>query len=213
LGLGEALTETEVGIEERTMARKRIANAVGQQPIGGKSKGTARETMREQFGRSDLHYPDKRTKSQMDVPGVVYCPRCQSISKQKRWFLDAELYAKLERDPSARATLCPTCLQIDNQQYDGEVILRGAKVMQQKQEVLNLLRNEEMRMRESNPLVRLASIEERDEEIYVLAINPNFAQRLGKAVQSAIGGELEIQNLPGESFSRVRLTEADNQSA
>ena len=169
--------------------------------------------MREQFGRSDLDYPSTRTKALEDKPGTLFCPQCKAISTQKRWFLDDDLYEKLKDDSSAQPTLCPACQQIEKRQYDGEVVLSGPRVTEHKQEVLNLVYNEETRGRESNPLVRLASVEDRGDSIYILTINQSFAQRLGKAVQAAYGGSLTIQNLPGESFSRVRLTDEDAEAA
>lgn len=191
------------------MGGRRQVNVVGQQPAIGQSRGTARAIMREQFGRSDLTYPETRTRAHEDVPGTLYCPRCHAISTEKRWFLNEDLYQKLKADPQAQAVICPGCDAVERQLYDGEVLLRSPVLKANKEVALNLIHNEEARMREDNPLVRLASVEDRGDEIYILTINQSLAQRIGKAFQSAFHGKLEIQNLPGEQFSRVRWTKED----
>ncbi len=192
------------------MGRKRTQRAVEHVPVPGRVKPTEREVLREQVGRSeDWLFPktkDTHANPVPDVPGALICPRCHAISLEKRWFLDEPQYEVLKRSPTTRAVICPGCEAVEREMYDGEVVLRSPLLTANKEAALHLIRNEEARVRQDNPLARLASVQDRGDEIYVLTITPFLAQRIGKEFEKAYGGELEIQNLPQERFTRVRWT-------
>ena len=189
------------------MGRKRTQRAVGHVPVPGWVKPTGREVMREQVGRSeDWFFPEAKTRPTPDVPGTLICPRCHAISREKRWLLDEPLYEDLKRQPDVRPFICPGCEAVEREMYDGEVVLRSPLLVTNREAALRLIRNEEARVRQDNPLARLASVEDRDGEIHVLTITPFLARRIGKEFEKAFGGELEVQSLPRERFTRVRWT-------
>lgn len=187
------------------MGRKRTQSPVGQVPLPGSVKPTRRDVIREQVGRSeDMFFPQGGGRPVPDVPGTLICPRCHAISQEKRWFLDEALYEALKANPSTRAVVCPGCVAVERQLYDGEVILRSPLLVTHKEAAHNLIHNAETRVREDNPLARLASVEDHGEEIRVLTITPFLAHRIGKEFENAYHGKLEIQNLSDERFTRVR---------
>ena len=192
------------------MGRKRTQRAQEHVPVPGWVKPTEREVMREEVGRTeDWLFPDNRNPEANpapDVPGDLICPRCHAISREKRWFLDEPLYETLKRDPSTRAVVCPGCEAIEREMYDGEVVLRSHLLAANKETALSLIHNEEARVRQDNPLARLASVQDRGDEIYVLTITPFLARRIGREFEKAYGGKLEVQKLPQERFTRVRWT-------
>lgn len=149
-------------------------------------------------------YPAKGFDGPDSIPGRTICPVCHAISDGRLWFLDEKLYRRLRMSPNVRVELCPADRRIQRQMYDGEVVLEGDWVEANKEEVLNLVRNEEKRARATNPMARIATLEERDGHIYVLTTSQSLARRMGTALRSAFKGRLKVQRVPYESFTRVR---------
>ncbi len=138
------------------------------------------------------------------IPGRTICPICHAISDGRLWHLDEQEYQRLRNDPSIRVELCPADERIRRQMFDGEIVLKGDWLRDHKEEVLNFVRNEEKRTRESNPMARLASVQERDDYIYILTTSQALARRIGSGLKSSFKGRLTIQRLPYETFTRVR---------
>ena len=175
--------------------------------LPGKTRPTAREVFRAQIGRKvDWLTPRRSAEAGLDQPGVVVCPRCHAISLQKRWFLDECRYQRLKDQPATQLIVCPGCRQIERQIYSGEVLLTSPMLAAHKVEALGLIRNEEDRARQVDPLSRLADVEDRGNQIAVLTTTVALAERLGKAFHRAFKGTLSLQFLPGEQFVRVRWT-------
>ncbi len=174
-------------------------------PLPGKTKPTARDQYRAQIGpKVDWLTPGRAGDAQPDQPGTIVCPRCHAISLQKRWFLDEALFQRLRSRPSTRVILCPGCRRVEQQLYEGEVVLRGDILAANKPQALSLIRHEEAQARAVNPFSQIASIEDRGNEIAVLTTTIPLAERIGKAFHRAFKGTLNLQYLPGEKFVRVR---------
>ncbi len=174
-------------------------------PIPGKTKPTERQVRRADLGKSeDWRFPEKRFEKGKDHPGIIICPRCHAISEQKRWYIDEQRYRALEHMPGVEKVLCGGCKRIQEGIYEGEVLLKSPLLLFRKDEALNLIRNTEKEARFENPLSQVASIEERDDEIYVLTTTAWLAERIGKEFHKALGGELTIDTPPYEKFARVR---------
>ncbi len=150
------------------------------------------------------NYPRKDFEGPEAVQGQVICPVCHAISDGKHWLLDEEEYRRLRQDPNVRVELCPADERIRRQMFDGEVMLRGEWLQTHKEEVLNWVRNEEKRARSTNPMARLATVQEREGGIYILTTSQALARRIGSGLKSAFKGRLTIQRLPYETFTRVR---------
>lgn len=149
-------------------------------------------------------YPPRGFEGPSAVPVKTICPVCHSISDGKHWHLDEKEYQRLRRDPGVRIELCPADQRIQRQMYDGEVVLRGSWMQQHKDEVINFVHNEEKRARETNPMARLATVQDRGDYIYILTTSQALARRIGAGLRSAFKGRLVVQRLPYENFTRVR---------
>ena len=149
-------------------------------------------------------YPGRRFQGQDSLAGQIICPVCHAISDGRHWLLDEETYQRLRTNPEVKVELCPADQRILRQMYDGEVVLQGGWLDAHKAEVLNWVRNDEKRARESNPMARLATVEERDGGIYILTTSQALARRIGSGLKSAFKGRLKTQRLPYEAFTRVR---------
>jgi hypothetical protein len=174
-------------------------------PQPWKGRPTAREEYRWALGRKvDWLIPRRTAEAGLDEPGTIVCPRCHAISVQKRWFLDEAAYERLRSAPQTRLLVCPGCRRIERQMYDGEILLRSPLLVTNKVQALHLIQHEAERARRVNPLCRLASVEDRGDEIAILTTCVALAERIGKAFRDSFKGKLVLQRLPGERFVRVR---------
>lgn len=174
-------------------------------PIPGKTKPTEREVRRAQVGQSeDWRFPEKKFQKGKDHPGIIICPRCHAISQQKRWIVDEQRYRELQHQPGVEEVVCPGCRRIEERVYEGEVVLKSPLLVDRRDEAVSLIRHTEEEARMENPIARVASMEVRDGEIYVLTTTKWLAQRIGKEFAKALGGAVAIDNLPNEKFARVR---------
>ncbi|MEB3198453.1 MAG: hypothetical protein VKP62_14735 [Candidatus Sericytochromatia bacterium] len=135
--------------------------------------------------------------------GEAICTDCQAIWRHKRWQLDAIGASRLAGHPRVRRLRCPACTQIARHEYDGEVFLEGPLVSKDHGAILGLLRNTEWRLRQNNPLARLARIERTGDRLRILTITPFLAERIGKEMQKAYDGTLRITHAQRERFTRV----------
>jgi hypothetical protein len=194
------------------MDSKRTTQAGHRVPPPTRAKATQRDFQREALGRTeDWNFPTPQDRTNEDVGGKLYCPSCHAVSLLRRWFLDERQYEILKNDPVAQPVLCPGCSAAAREMYDGEIVLNGATIWrsaEDKQGALNLIRNIETSVRSKNPLARLASVEDRGDDIYILTITTFLAHRLVKEFTKAYGGHFEIDNLPDERFVRARWTAA-----
>jgi hypothetical protein len=136
--------------------------------------------------------------------GQAICPTCMSFSDGKHWHMDEEQYLQLRSEPDVRVEQCPACQKIERQMYDGEVVLEGDWMVDHKEEILNFVHNEESRAMGSNPMARIASLEDRGDSIYILTTSSALARRIGAGIESAFNGHLDLQKLQYEDFIRVR---------
>lgn len=159
--------------------------------------------------RIKSNFPPRDFEGPDAVAGTIICPVCHSISDGKHWRVNEKEYQRLRQDPRVRIQLCPADERIQRQMFDGEIVVRGNWLAEHKEEVLNLVRNEEKRARDTNPMSRLASVQERDGYLYILTTSQSLARRIGAGLKSAFKGRLTIQRLPYESFTRVRWARDD----
>jgi NMD protein affecting ribosome stability and mRNA decay len=123
-------------------------------------------------------------KGPLDV-GV--CPECHAISRKKRWYLDEAEYVFLART-GAVLRRCPACRKIADGFPSGVVTLRGKFLQTHRDEILAIVRNEERRARETNPLERIMDIRDGGESVEILTTEEKLAQRIGREIRKAYHG-------------------------
>lgn len=122
---------------------------------------------------------------------AAVCGGCHAVYRNKRWYADEPLSITMLNDPATTRTVCPACLRIRDDFPGGIVTMKGDYVLPHKQDLLNLIRNEEHRARSVNPLERVMSIRENGEgSIIVSTTNERLAQKLGRAMKKAFHGEV-----------------------
>lgn len=143
-----------------------------------------------------LTYKKKTAESDSYLPSgashkISVCEGCHSVYKNKRWYADPDMYDTMKKNPDTVETVCPACLKIRDNYPGGIVTLKGSYVLTHKQELLNLIRNEEGRASAFNPLERVMSIRENGfGKLIISTTNEKLAQRIGRAIKKAFHGEV-----------------------
>ncbi len=122
---------------------------------------------------------------------ISVCESCRAVYMNKRWYIGSELDEQVSQLPDTAKTVCPACLKIRDNFPGGIVTLKGDYVLEHKQDILNLIRNEEERARGFNPLERVMSVRENGYgSIVISTTNEKLAQQLGRAIKKAFHGEV-----------------------
>ena len=150
-------------------------------------------------------FPDRRFDKDhiLEIPGPAICERCHAFLMTDHWQYDEQRYQKLHARDDVKTTLCPGCSRVERRLYEGEVTVRHQWDSVSKDDIVHLIHNTEARVRVANPTARIAVMEERDNEIYILTTTQFLAERIGKALYRAYKGKLVLKPLLRERFSRV----------
>lgn len=124
---------------------------------------------------------------------MAVCKKCHAIYHNKRWYLDEQLYQNKAALKSTEKILCPACLKIKDKFPNGIVKLKGDFLEEHKDEIMNLIRNEEERARGFNPLERIMGIHDSKKEIEITTTNEKLAQRIVRSLEKAYQGRVEYK--------------------
>ncbi len=164
----------------------------------GKLERSYKQTYKKKTSTPDPYLPKGASRK------ISACGGCHSVYKNKRWYADLELYDAAVRIPDTAATVCPACLKIRDNFPGGIVTLKGDYVLPHKQELMNLVKNEEARARGFNPLERVMSVKENGYgSIVISTTNEKLAQRIGRAIKKAFHGEVTYQWSHDNKLARV----------
>jgi hypothetical protein len=120
---------------------------------------------------------------------------------RRRWHRAGEAVIDAAR---AVRTTCPACRTVDAGVARGYVHVEGAFFRAHAAEVHHLLDNEVRRAAEDNPLGRtMGRIEELGGRLLVATTTEHLAQRLGRALQKAFGGEVRYDFSHENKLARV----------
>jgi NMD protein affecting ribosome stability and mRNA decay len=131
-----------------------------------------------------------------------YCKKCHAIYHHKHWHFDQTEIQKLMKN-GANAVTCPACQKIADKFASGVVTLKGEFVRNHREEIVNLIRNEEKRASGLNPLERIIEIHTMTSGLEVTTTHEKLAQRIGKRLHSAFRGDVSYQWTPQDKMARV----------
>ena len=134
---------------------------------------------------------------------VSICKDCNAVYHNKKWFLDAKLYEQKKKLKDINWVICPACKKTKENVPNGVVTLKGDFLKEHKQEILNLIHNEDERSKNYNPLKRIMKINEKKGEIEILTTSAKLAQRIGSILFKAYSGEVEYKKHDNAKFMRV----------
>jgi NMD protein affecting ribosome stability and mRNA decay len=138
-----------------------------------------------------------RSKSKLSEPTV--CPRCGAVYHQGRW-------TWMKRPASAHEEMCPACQRVEDKYPAGFLTLGGRFLQDHKEEILNLVRNEEQDENAEHPLNRVMQIEEGTEGIVVTTTDLHLPRRIGEALSRAYQGDIDFHYIEEGSILRVQWT-------
>jgi NMD protein affecting ribosome stability and mRNA decay len=134
------------------------------------------------------------------------CPTCKLVYHHKRWFWNDEMLKELE-EQGANHQKCPACRKIEDKYPMGILHMSGTFLSEHKDDILRMLKNEEKRAMEKNPLERIMSIEEDDEGlISVQTTSESLVLRMGRILHRAYSGDVEYKFSDTEKLVRVEWT-------
>jgi hypothetical protein len=138
-------------------------------------------------------------------PGHSYCPTCGAVNFHKHWYIASDQERALRLDKNASQVLCPGCSRVEQQLYEGEVILANSSFSALSGEIVGLIKHTEGRCWHKNPTAKLAGATEEDGIVHVLTTTNFLAERIGKELKQAFKGNLEIKRT--DTFVRVYWTD------
>ncbi len=122
---------------------------------------------------------------------ISICEGCRAVYMNKRWYAEGAAYGAAAKSITTVKVVCPACMKIRDNFPGGIVTLKGDYVLPHKQDLMNLIKNEEVRARGFNPLERVMSVKENGYgSIVISTTNEKLAQRLGRAIKKAFHGEV-----------------------
>lgn len=140
------------------------------------------------------------TRKSLKEPTV--CPRCGLVYRRKRW----EYNPDFEAEAKAGKHKCPACRKIEDHYVMGIVMIRGGFFAQRRDEIINMLRNEEKKELIHNPLDRIMTIDEHDDWAQVETTSENLAVHLGRMLYHSYGGSVEYKFSDDQKLARVFWT-------
>jgi NMD protein affecting ribosome stability and mRNA decay len=166
--------------------------------VGKKVERSYKLTYKKKSSTNDPYLPRGGSRS------VSVCGGCRAVYMNKRWYADNEVYRTVAEKPETVKMVCPACLKIRDNFPGGIVTLKGDYVLPHKQDLLNLVKNEEERARGFNPLERVMSIKENGHgSIVISTTNEKLAQRLGRAIKKAFRGVVSYHWSHDNKLARV----------
>lgn len=126
------------------------------------------------------------------MPEKAICPDCRACYEHKHWTIDEKVVARMEKEEDVARIPCPACRKIAEDFAQGIVILRGAFLWRHEKEIRNLLRNEEAKAMDKNPLQRVISMERQKDELVIRTTEAKLAEHFGRAIHKAQQGDLRV---------------------
>lgn len=136
-----------------------------------------------------------KIKGKLHEPTI--CPTCGAVFHQGRWQWMATRPADGVKHP------CPACMRIQHHYPAGFVTLSGPFLAAHREEIVNLVHNEEKHERDEHPLKRIMGTEEKDGSLLVTTTDIHLARSIGEAVHHAYQGELAFHYNREQNLLRV----------
>jgi NMD protein affecting ribosome stability and mRNA decay len=136
------------------------------------------------------------------MPEPSRCENCGAVYLNKRWYIDAEA-ASLQPEKISRSVICPGCRKVKDHYAEGYVNLSGAYLWEHEEEIHNIIKNEEKKARNKNPLEKIISMERQGDDLLIETTEEKLAEHLGRALHKAHQGELKVTWTDDHAICRV----------
>lgn len=136
-------------------------------------------------------------------PDNTICSECGAVWHNQHWNWNDSLRDTLVAAGTPNEVVCPGCRITASRDPQGVVTLKGDYWLQHETDIINLIRNEEDRGTNTNPLERIIDIRREGDILVVETTTEKLAQRIGRAVHSAHKGDVEYKWSDGNQLVRV----------
>lgn len=155
-------------------------------------------------GNRIVHTAGSRTEPKHDayklrakLRGPTVCRDCGAVFHEGRWRWAA-------RPAEADEETCPACQRIRDHAPAGMIHLMGPFFKSHREEILNLVRNQEAEAKREHPLCRIMAAKEDDDGVVITTTDTHLPRRIGEALWHAHHGELDLHY--GQSPKLVQMT-------
>ena len=155
------------------------------------------------LGQHRLYTGQEEKRKFHDQTGVSVCKSCGALCFEKHWFIAAGKEKELLKDHLVRNVLCPGCTMVQEQNYQGEVILESPCLVKEKGAIIGLIKHIEGKCWHDSPQSRIAVMVNQGERMEIRTTTTWLATQIGKEVHKSHKGKLDIKYSPDENFVRV----------
>lgn len=114
------------------------------------------------------------------------CPECRALYVRGRWTWSDDVH------PDEAEQMCSACHRIADNYPAGEVTLTGSFLASHKDEIVALARNLEEAEKSEHPLNRIIDVKDTKGHLLITTTDVHLPARIGRAIQRAWDGELDI---------------------
>lgn len=145
--------------------------------------------------------PSGTSKEKKAQPGFRVCSQCGAEYHDKHWYsADSSLEVP---DRVREESVCPGCYRVEKRIWNGEVLIEGLDKLVSKSELKSLLKRVEHECWLDNPTCRIIGTVETEARLEMKTTTAWLARRLGKEVEKAFNGRLEINELTDKEMVYV----------
>lgn len=162
--------------------------------MNSQQTGEAARHRRDRLIREAVHDPYKAAAKPAE-PSV--CRECGVVFNEGRWRWSPEL------PTGATDTLCPACQRLRDRVPAGFLTLSGDFFRAHRDDIMHLVENTVDAQQKEHPMKRLMKIEDADDEVVVTFTDIHLPRSVGKAIERAYDGELEIRFAEESGIARV----------
>ncbi len=127
------------------------------------------------------------------------CPRCGLVYKHRRW----QRIDNFDPGSAIEQHKCPACRKEEDHYVMGIVYINGDFFNERRDEIINMLRNEEKKEVLHNPLDRIMTIHDNKDGVMVETTSENLAIHLGRMLYHSYGGKVEYKFSDEQKLARV----------
>jgi hypothetical protein len=131
------------------------------------------------------------------------CTQCGAVYGNRHWSRDDRKRDMLLSAGVAHEVVCPGCKIIAERNPQGILTLSGDYWPAHRDDILNLVRNEEARGIQTNPIERIIDTREEEGALIIETTNEKLAQRIGRSIHKAHKGEIEYKWPDGNQLVRI----------
>jgi NMD protein affecting ribosome stability and mRNA decay len=162
--------------------------------MSGKQQQTGFHPIRHDRLLQEREHDAYKAKGKLKEPSV--CKQCGAVYHQGRW-------QWIAAPEGAHADTCPACHRIHDHYPAGYLTLKGSFLQEHRDEIMNLIFNEEKRQRADHPMKRIMDIETKGDEVVVTTTDIHLARSMGDALHHAYQGKLEYHYNEAQNLLRV----------